>query len=553
MSENRSATSDPTENADLTGPPRQPPAAAPPVATPQVADPQSPPLPEPAAPPRQSDPAAAQPQPPQPTSDCDPAAAPAKPARRRWSIGRQTTGFLSSVVFHAALLIALALAIETTISLDDVPFGIEISPQDTVRLESSENTPPDRLKQRDRLEGQTVAVNVPYDDPHIDDQAQGPTGLAIKPGRLHPLGIDAGKLTLDDNSPRGGGLEGRGRSARAQLLPIRGGTPQSEAAVAHGLKWLAYHQRDDGSWNFNHHGNRCREACRNPGSEPSTTAATALALLPFLGAGHTHTSDEYGQLVERGLYYLNNKASFEEEGADLRDGTMYGQGLAAIALCEAYSMTKESTLKGLAQKSIDYIVFAQDKKGGGWRYDPGQPGDTTVTGWQLMALKSAQMADLNVPSPAFFMAQGFLDSVSSEYGSRYGYLTRENPGRTTTAIGLLCRMYTGWHRNRPALVRGVELLDKWEPSKTDMYFNYYATQVLCHFDGPPWERWNPKMRDYLIATQAASGHEAGSWYFPDRHGDKGGRLYNTAVAVMILEVYYRYMPLYEREAVGYGL
>ncbi len=542
MSENRSATSDTTENADLTGPPRQPPAGAPPVASSQ-----SPPLPVPAAPPKQGDPAIAQPPSPEATTD----SAPAETARRRWSLSRQAAGFISSVVFHAALLIALALAIESTISPDGVPFGIEIRRQDLVHLEASDNTLPDRLKQLARLEGQTVAVNVPYENPQIDDRAEGPVDPAIKPGRPHPLGIAPGKLTLDDNSPRGGGLEGRGQSARAQLLPIRGGTPQSEAAVARGLKWLAYHQRDDGSWSFNHHGNRCRGACRNPGSEPSTTAATALALLPFLGAGHTHTSDEYGQLIERGLYYLNNKASFEEEGADLRDGTMYGQGLSAIALCEAYSMTKETTLKGLAQKSIDYIVYAQDKKGGGWRYEPGQPGDTTVTGWQLMALKSAEMAGLDVPSPSIHMAKGFLDSVSSEYGSRYGYLSKDNPGRVTTAIGLLCRMYTGWRRNRPALERGVELLDKWEPSKNDLYFNYYATQVLCHFEGPLWKRWNPKMREYLIATQATSGHEAGSWYFPDRHGDKGGRLYSTAVAIMILEVYYGYRPLYEREAVGF--
>lgn len=539
MSKNRSAKSDPTENADLTGQP-QPPAVMPPVS-----EPESPPLPTPAAPPRQSEPEVGHSQPPKSSTTSNPA-----PARRRWSPSRQATGLLTSVIFHATLLIALALAIEATRSLEIVPFGIEIGQQDPVRLDSSENTPPDQQNQRDRLASQTVAVNVPYDDPQMDDLAQGPTGPSIKPGRPHPLGLDPSKLTLDDNSPRGGGLQGRGQKARVRLLPIRGGTPQSEAAVQRGLKWLAYHQRDDGSWNFNHHGKRCRGACRNPGSEASTTAATALALLPFLGAGHTHTSDEYGEVVERGLYYLNNKASFEEHGADLRDGTMYGQGLAAIALCEAYAMSGETTLKGLAQQAIDFVVYAQDKKGGGWRYEPGQPGDTTVTGWQLMSLKSAQMANLNIPSPTFFMAQEFLDSVSSEYGSRYGYLTSANPGKTTTAIGLLCRMYTGWHRSRPALIRGAKLLEEWGPSKTDMYFNYYATQVLCHFNGPQWERWNPKMREYLIATQATSGHEAGSWYFPDRHGDKGGRLYNTAMAVMTLEVYYRYMPLYDREAIG---
>jgi len=82
-----------------------------------------------------------------------------------------------------------------------------------------------------------------------------------------------------------------------------------------------------------------------------------------------------------------------------------------------------------------------------------------------------------------------------------------------------------------------------------MYWNYYATQVMHHFGGEPWQRWNPAMRDRLVATQSDQGHEAGSWYFPDKYGDAGGRLYNTAMAVMILEVYYRYLPLYREEAV----
>jgi len=82
-----------------------------------------------------------------------------------------------------------------------------------------------------------------------------------------------------------------------------------------------------------------------------------------------------------------------------------------------------------------------------------------------------------------------------------------------------------------------------------MYYNYYATQVLHHWQGPEWKRWNVQMRDHLIATQAGRGHESGSWYFSGGRGDVGGRLYNTAMAVMTLEVYYRYMPLYRREAI----
>ncbi|MFH1266905.1 MAG: hypothetical protein ABIK89_14345, partial [Planctomycetota bacterium] len=82
----------------------------------------------------------------------------------------------------------------------------------------------------------------------------------------------------------------------------------------------------------------------------------------------------------------------------------------------------------------------------------------------------------------------------------------------------------------------------------NMYYNYYATQVMRHWGGPEWEKWNPKMRDYLVATQSNQGTESGSWYFAGGHGETGGRLYNTAVALMTLEVYYRYMPLYRQRA-----
>jgi hypothetical protein len=164
-----------------------------------------------------------------------------------------------------------------------------------------------------------------------------------------------------------------------------------------------------------------------------------------------------------------------------------------------------------------------------------------------MALKSGDMAGLRVRSPTVGLAARFLDRVSCEDGARYGYMNT-TPRNTTTAIGLLCRMYTGWRRSEPGLRIGVEYLSQWGPSEDNMYFNYYATQVLRHWGGPEWKKWNPRMRDYLVATQSDHGHAAGSWHFSGGRGDTGGRLYNTAMAIMILEVYYRYMRLYRQKA-----
>ena len=304
----------------------------------------------------------------------------------------------------------------------------------------------------------------------------------------------------------------------------------------------------DGSWNFNHLSEACQHYCTHPGSEGSTTAATALALLPFLGAGYTHKQGEFRDVVERGLDYLKSHGIRISYGNDLRDGSMYGHALATIALCEAYGMTRDPDLKEPAQGGLDYISYVQDTNTGGWRYNPGEPGDTTVTGWMLMALKSGQMARLNVQSPTIFAAQRFLNSVQNQDGSQYGYQSRQ-PRPTTTAVGLLCRMYTGWRRDNPGLIQGVAHLNAWGPSKDSLYYDYYATQVLFHWAGPEWDTWNRKMREHLISTQEREGHPSGSWYFESQQSAAGGRLYNTAMATMILEVYYRFMPLYGEEAV----
>jgi hypothetical protein len=284
--------------------------------------------------------------------------------------------------------------------------------------------------------------------------------------------------------------------------------------------------------------------------------ATGLALLPFLGSGQTHTEGRYKSTIRRGLSYLVNHMRVGAQGGALNEsgGAMYSHGLASIALCEAYAMTHDKDLLAPAQAALDFICFAQDSAGGGWRYKPHQPGDTSIVGWQLMALKSAKMAYLKVPDDTFRKAGYFLDSVQSERGSTYGYQEPSARRPATTAIGLLSRMYLGWPKEHEGLQRGVHILSTLGPStdqtamRNNMYYNYYATQVMHHYGGYPWQRWNAVMRDYLIRTQANRGHEIGSWYLDgDIHTAAGGRLYCTSMAAMTLEVYYRYMPLYREQ------
>jgi hypothetical protein len=226
---------------------------------------------------------------------------------------------------------------------------------------------------------------------------------------------------------------------------------------------------------------------------------------------------------------------------------MYPHAIATLALCEAYAMTKDESLQLPAQFAVDFIVYAQHE-GGGWRYHPREPGDTTVTGWQVIALKGALLAGLDVPSPVWFGVNKFLDSVQRDGGAFYGY-RRPDRDPTNTSIGLLCRMMLGWERERKEIRRGVKFLGDEGPSENNVYFNYYAAQVMRHHGGKPWKRWNSRLRDYLVKTQSRSGHERGSWQFRERHSLGAGRLYNTAMAVMTLEVYYRFLPLYGDEAV----
>jgi len=150
----------------------------------------------------------------------------------------------------------------------------------------------------------------------------------------------------------------------------------------------------------------------------------------------------------------------------------------------------------------------------------------------------------------------FLDHVSDDkIGSCYGYTSGKhlnylpvNSTSATTAIGLLCRMYTGWQRNNPGMTAGVERLMQSRQANKGMYFYYYAMQVMHHYGGPQWREWNEWTRDYLVKQQRRRGRETGSWFFTGSH-DNAGRLYCTAMAAMCLEVYYRYCPIYGDEAV----
>jgi hypothetical protein len=382
-----------------------------------------------------------------------------------------------------------------------------------------------------------------------------PTSLAL------PLGVGrvgagaaadgVGIFTTNITGTPGGDLNGqpwdyrfpgRSGSTRQQLLINGGGTRESEAAVASGLEWLSRNQSADGSWRLD--GNFQDRGTAND------TAGTAFGLLPLLGAGKTHKpakDNPYDKPIEKALAFLVRK---QDRQTGNLGGGMYAHGLAAIALCEAYGLTQDPVLRKPAQLAVNYIVRAQHPAGG-WRYATGQAGDTSVTGWQIMALKSAQMAGLDIPEVALRKAQRYLDSCCDKANEGYGYV---GAGSTPamSAVGLLSRQYLqAWGARNLRLIKGIDNNIKSTPPgmTKNMYYYYYATQVMHHFGGSTWKEWNEKMREALIKSQdRSSGPNKGSWSSAgDLHSAAGGRLMITSLSLLTLEVYYRHLPLYYRE------
>ena len=341
------------------------------------------------------------------------------------------------------------------------------------------------------------------------------------------------------------------RRARDRMTVVErmGGSEETERAVADALRWLADHQSPDGRWDGDGFDNRCGE-CGGETDIVVDHALTGLALLSFLGAGHTHQNDgPYQRNVERGLRWL---VADQADNGDLRgDETMYSHGIATIALSEAYGMSGDSQLLDPVRRAAYFIDRARNRRSGGWRYDPGQAGDTSVLGWQVMAIKSVSMNRIAVSAESFKAARKWLDQVSSPSDpGLYSY----RPGRkftpAMTAEGMFAQQLLGLPRDDPRMRVSIDFISRnppdWE-STPNSYYWYYATLALFQHQGESWREWNETLTGQLLAHQRKDGRAAGSWDPDGEWADVGGRIYQTALCTLMLEVYYRYLPLYSIE------
>ena len=347
-------------------------------------------------------------------------------------------------------------------------------------------------------------------------------------------------------------LSMRTADARREAARTLGGSPESEEAVEQGLVWLALNQYPDGHWSLDDFPGT-PPADIGQGSFRADSAATGLALLAYLGAGYTHRSGKYQDVVNRGVTWLLKRQ--KPDGDLFADESefvwFYSHGIASIALCEGYGLTKDVALKEPAQRALNFIVDSQHPEFGGWRYRPRFESDTSVSGWQLMALKSGEMSGLIVPKDAYVRVGKWLDSVQSKTSSgQFSYHPTRDASPTMTAEALLMRQYLGAKRNDAQLIAGANFLRTRLPDfgQRDSYYWYYATQVMFHMQGEYWSAWNNSLRDSLLETQSKDGSISGSWDparpTPEKWSKAGGRHYVTCLNLLMLEVYYRHLPLY---------
>lgn len=470
--------------------------------------------------------------------------------RSKRSRFRMTPAWLVSLILHFVLILLLALLaisdyveIETLTlssfaSTEDNTGGIKVDAMDGEEMQFELPVPSDvdldDRREREKLEEAQEAAKEIREDQESDTE-------------LPQLDLVRDRITADvDNRSH---FIARDPRFRVEMVQREGGTTMTEAAVARGLAWLARFQNQDGSWSLDDYERSHR--ANNEGD----AAATALALLPFLGAGQTHEYGRYKETVAKGLLWMLEN---QKPNGDLRAGMesqlgMYAHGQATIVMVEALAVSGDERFRDPAQRAINFIVKAQHEEGG-WRYRPGQEGDTSVLGWQLMALQSARSPGLGleVPDTALDLANYYLDLAGSAEGALYAYQPkdRKSPTETMTAEALLCRMYLGWSHDDPRLEAGLKWVAKQKrPSTRDknIYYWYYATQAFHNYGGPLWEEWNEDVRETLVDLQSTRGKHAGSWDPSGfAYGSIGDRVYVTALAICTLEVYYRHLPIFRQ-------
>lgn len=348
--------------------------------------------------------------------------------------------------------------------------------------------------------------------------------------------------------------------SKAALADVFGGSAATQAAVVRGLDWLARSQQADGSWTLKGLSSQSPDepAEEEPASNP--VLATAVALLPFLGEGITHTRapavppefQTYKGVVERGLVALGRSQVRDKGKADgYFGGGLEAHALATQAFAETYALTRDDRVKFNVRQAVKLLAAAQNPDGS-WGAEPGQPGDLPVTATVVRGLRAAQAAGLGVPGRILKKAEQFIASCVAAPGdaSRYAASAGKPATPAATAAAVAARFDMGCDRDDPDVRAAAAFLMQNMPRGVadgigPLTFQAFATDAFHDLGGDDGDAWYHAVRDRLVALQRQSGEAAGSWspVGGDRAKD-GGRTYATAAALLILQTPYRSLPVY---------
>ncbi len=357
--------------------------------------------------------------------------------------------------------------------------------------------------------------------------------------------LSAADLTKNFGSSRSlaaslpGSMNGRMGSGRQRAMALNGMKEKSERAVMRGLTWLQQNQNDDGSW-----------------GDENRAAMTGFGLLCFLGHGELQDSPAFGKTVGRALMWIVENGALNEGRLHMAKAFtsqgVYEHAICAYALGEYYSMTRDQRVVPLLRLAVGHIIEGQGP-GGGWMYSYDKSGDDlSVSGWQIQALKAAHLSQI-MPADVdrtLTKAVAYLEKIKGPKGG-YGY-RGPSDDYSLTGVGILCQLF--WKGERGDLRKNMTwLLDETEKGKpvkykgasADLYAWYYHTQACLMFGGEAWTKWNAWFQDEICDAQSDDGSwpiPGGNAIGPQNSRTITGAVYRTTLCVLMLEVFYRYMP-----------
>jgi len=474
-------------------------------------------------------------------------------------------------------LIALAVVVSLLVLADTITYAIRPGAADGPPIVVTLVELPGEEEDEDRGEQKIQPEEEPEPPPAEGppEQPEAPPAPAVVEAALPPGPADVAEpsdrpgiiATEGPGAPPRALFSNRGANARAKALAKYGGSARTENAVHRGLRWLARHQDEDGRWSRGHFERHCARGKKCGGAGFSRVeldpAVTGLALLAFCAANHTHRDGEYKANVAAAVKYLRSVQTksglFGDYRPDLNYYMMYNHGIATFALAELCAMTGDPAIQETVEKAVGFLVISQQPSGA-WDYRDAKTGryDTSVTGWQVMALRSAHTAGVEVPYPTVYRMAAFLDRVTLPSGEVIYSNMAPAPGRRgqgMAAVGMASNQFLGLPVHSRTVERQTSILlsnlPEWRKlqnvtSMDSIYYWYYATLALFQAGGKPWETWNEQLKKTLLTQQRRGGCLDGSWDPPKNFWGKiGGRLYATTLSILNLEVYYRYLPIYE--------